>query len=250
MICSSLPSITGLECHPINDDGSVAMIETAFCFEDGDSFPVYVQKIGGQVRFFDDGGVLLHFMGRGLQFENHRRTRFIKAAGEPFGVSLNEIGEFEIWAPADKAPTAFSNYISALVSITSWEKQQVGTQIDIAHFIDEVGLYLRAWKPKANLRPEPQYTGISGNTYTLDFDLDGKAVVAITTHPNSVSSALRKLLDIRSSPANSKLQTLVVLDDRFDQEAAKRESLVLESVASVLPMTRLQKNAGSSQRAQ
>jgi hypothetical protein len=57
-------------------------------------------------------------------------------------------------------------------------------------------------------------------------------VLAITLHHASVSAAAKKLLDIRAVEAYAKLKIIVVVDDRLEREAAKREGLVLDSVAS------------------
>jgi hypothetical protein len=79
--------------------------------------------------------------------------------------------------------------------------------------------------------------------------LDGEAVIAIAPHPNSVSAAAKKLLDIRAAPENAGLQVLVVLDDRRDSETAMREGRILDSVANVMMMTRLEKKSGQMPQA-
>lgn len=66
MNCAAITEITGCECYPLNEDDTVALIETPFKFEDGDDIPAYVEFGQGFVRFFDDGEVYDHFDGRGL----------------------------------------------------------------------------------------------------------------------------------------------------------------------------------------
>lgn len=249
MICSSISSLIGFTCHPLSEDGSVAMIETPFLFEDGDGIPVFVEKIGKQVRFFDDGGAILHLMGRGLSFDDHRKTRFIKSLADPHGVSLNDKGELEIFASATDAPAAFSKYVSTMLALAGWERDQNGASADITLFIEEVAICLQAWKAGVKLGKGPSLTGISGRIYKLDFDFDGAAVLAIGTHPATFSYAASKLLDIRGSAANENVNILVVIDDRLDAEAAKSDGLVLDAVGTVMMMSRLEKNAGVSSRA-
>jgi len=243
MICDHLSSLLGLDCSPISDDGNVALIATPFTFDDGDSVPIYVQHVNGQLRFFDDGGVLLHLMGRGMNFEDGRRSKFIKTAAEPHGVSLSDSGELEVWAPIEKAPPAFAGYLSTLLAVTSWERDQRGVGTDMIMLIDEVEMCLRAWKPKAELVAGPEFEGISGQSYKMDFLFDGEPILATSAHPNSVSSAIKKLLDIRGSNANSGLSVLVVIDDRADHQAAMKDSLIIQTVAKVMPFTRLEENA-------
>lgn len=243
MVCDSITNLIGVTCYPLSEDGSVAMLDTPFTFTDGDSAPVFVEKFGGQVRFFDDGEVLLHFAGRGMRLENHRHDKFIRTAAESHGVTLNEAGELEIWASERDASTAFAKFVSTLVALTGWEREQQGVASDLTLLIDEVELCLRAIEPHVPLVPKPEYVGISGQVYNLDFDFGDKAVIAITPHKATVSSAIRKLLDIRSRPGNQSFEAIVVLDDRRDPDAARSEGQVLNAVGNVWPMTRLEQRA-------
>lgn len=239
-LCAQMSGLTGIACHPLNDDGSVAMLQTPFKFADGDSIPVFVEKIGGQIRFFDDGNVLLHFAGRGVQLKNQRNVKFIKNAGEPHGVKLSGAGELEIYSAEASASDAFASYISTLNELASWEREQQGVASDLTLLIEEVEMCLRALSP-AGVHRAPEFAGISGQHYKLDFDFDGRAVIAITPHKATVSSAIRKLLDIRSRSSNQPFDPIIVLDDRRDKEAAKAEGQVLNAVGSVWPMTSLER---------
>lgn len=244
MVCANITGLIGVTCHPLSDDGSVAMLDTSFRFADGDAIPVFVEKIPGKVRFFDDGGVLRHFLGRGIKIESNRNTVFLKTAGEAHGVKLTQEGEFEIWSSDREAPDAFAKYMSALVAVTDWERSQEGVASDMSLFVMEVEQCLRALDPFRSLREKPQYVGISGQVYKLDFDFDGKAVIAITPHRASVSSAIRKLIDIRSRAENVGFDAMIVIDDRRDPDAANSESQVLGAVSKVWPMSRLEQKAG------
>jgi hypothetical protein len=248
MICTNISEIIGLSCHPLSDDGNVAMIDTPFAFADGDSIPVFVEKAGGKVRFFDDGGAILHLRGRGVFLDDHRKTRFIKNLAEPNGVALSDMGELEIWSDSADAPAAFAKYVSTMLALVKWEHEQIGVGTDMSLLIDEVALCLRAWKPMAKISTHPEYAGISGHVYKLDFSFDGDAVIATGPHHAAVSTAAKKLLDIRALPANAGLKLIVVLDDRHDAAAARREGLNLDSVANVLMMSRLERNAAVGPR--
>jgi len=244
MICNRMSEILGLTCHPLTDDGSVAVIDSPFKYPDGDDVPIFIEKLGPQVRFFDDGAALLHLMGRGLSLDDHRKTKFIKNIAEPYHVALNEMGELEIWSTEEQAPAAFANYLSAMMSLAKWESEQVGVSTDISLFLDEVALCLRAWRPNANISYGPEYTGISGHVYKLDFSVDNEVVIAITPHHTSVGSAAKKLLDIRGVRAHEHLTVIVVMDDRQEPESAKREGRVLDAVGNVMMMSALERQAG------
>ena len=73
MICSSISELIGFECHPLTDDGSVAMIDTPCAFQDGDEIPVFVEKMAGKVRFLDGGGTMMHLLGRGCAWTTIER---------------------------------------------------------------------------------------------------------------------------------------------------------------------------------
>jgi hypothetical protein len=156
------------------------------------------------------------------------------------------MGEIEIWARADDAPVAFAKYISTILAVCAWEMDQHGVSTDTSLFLDEVTMCLRAWKPEATVGEGKEFAGVSGHKYKMDLEFDGRAVLAIGTHPATVNSAAKKLMDIRAATANEKLDVLIVIDDRLDADAAKSESLILNSVAVTMMMTRLEKAANSS----
>jgi len=246
MICKQLTSLLGLACHPLDDAGNVAMIETPFCFSDGDAMPVFVEHTGQQVRFFDDGAVFMHFRSRGVTLSSAAHTRFIKIAAQAHGATFTKEGEVEVWSQADAASRGFARYIATLMDLAHWERDHAGISTDGALFVEEVAHCLAAWKRGGSITRNPLVTGITGKVYTLDFDLDGTIVLAVGAHHSATSAALHKLVDIRALPANARLNTLVVLDNRMDEQAARRESMVLNGVSPVIEMTVLQQHAGMS----
>ncbi len=239
MICEELSTVLGFDCSPLRADGRLALVSTPFRFEDGDALPVFVEVSGSQIRFFDDGQVLMHFIGRGVRIEDGRQTRFLKNATTACGASFTEAGEVEVWTPLASASAGFAKYIESLFALVSWERDQQGASTDTALFVEEVGMALRAAFPHSELRDEPRFTGVSGREYSLDFLLDDIGVIATNPHPNAVSSVVHKLLDIHGRPANVGLNFLVVIDDRTDSEAAESESRIVQSVARVQQFTRL-----------
>lgn len=249
MICHRMSEILGITCHPLTDDGLVAMIDSPFRYRDGDDVPIFVEKLGPHIRFFDDGGALLHLFSRGISLDDHRKTKFIKSIAEANDVQLNSLGELEIWSTEKDAPAAFANYLCAILSLVKWEADQIGVSTDISLYLDEVAMCLRAWKPLSEVTAGPEYTGISGHTYKLDFSVDRDAVIAITPHHASVSSAAKKLLDIRATEEYAELKIIVIMDDRQEADAAKREGRVLESVGNVMMMSALERNANVKDKA-
>jgi hypothetical protein len=99
---------------------------------------------------------------------------------------------------------------------------------------------LRAWKPHASISLEPEFEGISGRKHKLDFLVDGRPVVVTGAHANSVSAVLHRLLDIHGRPSNDGFKPLVIIDDRSDPAAAKREASIIQNVSTVMPFSSLE----------
>ncbi|HCQ48844.1 MAG TPA: hypothetical protein DIW53_19600 [Achromobacter sp.] len=235
-----------MQCFPLNDSGSIAMLDTPFSFVDGDDVPVFVESAAGRVRFFDDGMVMLHFLGAGLQLDDKRKTKFLRKTAEPHGVRLTDEGVLEVWAIDGHAPTAFAKYMSALLAIVEWERANSDLDTDLTMFIEEVGMCLRSWLPTSKIVALPTYSGITRQSYALDFAVDGQPFIASGSHPNTVSAAIKKILDIKSLPENSDLSFTVVVDDRTHPDVLNKDGMVLQAVAKVLPFTSLERLAKAS----
>lgn len=243
MICNQISDLIGFACHPLDEQGQVALIETPFTFSDGDEVPVFVERVGARVRFFDDGGFYLHFRGRGMAMNSATQTRFLKSAAELHGGAFTQDGELEVWSDTGAAPLGFARYIGAAMELLRWETEHTGVAAETSLFIEEVAQCLAAWKPGQALTRKPKASGITGKVHEFTFGLDDTLVAAVGTHRASVSAVLHKLIDIKSNPENSGYKTLVVMDDRHDLEASQRESLVINGVSEVITMTRLQKQS-------
>lgn len=240
MICNQISDLIGFACHPLDEQGQVALIETPFIFGDGDEIPVFVERVGTRVRFFDDGGFYLHFRGRGMRLGNATQTRFIKTAAEQHGGAFTPSGELEVWSDQRSAPQGFARYIGAAMELLRWESEHTGVATETSLFIEEVAQCLAAWKPKQTLTRKPKCQGVTGKEHEFTFGLDETLVSAVGTHHSAISAVLHKLIDIKANPENSNVKTLVVLDDRHDRDASRREELVINGVSEVITMTRLQ----------
>lgn len=238
MICNDLSNLLGYTCHPLNKEGSLALIETAFTFNDGDELPVFVEKAGSQIRFFDDNETIFHFLGRGMgDIEGGLRTRFIRNAIEPFGLVLNAHNVIEIWANQDDSAHAFAKYVGGLLAVAQWERQNEGADADISYFVEEVAMHLSAWKGSDDVSAKPQFTGMSNTEYILDFMVDKEAVIAIKPNPISVGSALKKMVDIAG--AEPSVEFRVIIEDRDSPKEASTQGIILASMATVMTMTQL-----------
>lgn len=243
MICHQLTTLLGYQCHPLTDDGSVALVDTSFTFQDGDFVPVYVQHVAGQVRFFDAGETILHLMGRGVDLSTPGKIKFLKTIAEKNGTTINLSGEIEVYEQEVNASNAFAKYLSTLLSVVKWENDKQGISTDTDALVEEVSMYFKAAYPNEVQSPSPEYVGISGHVYKFDFIHGDSAVLAVTPHHTSISSAIKKLVDLNQVSINSNLNTLIVIEDRHDSKAANNETKVLTAISKVLPMSVLEKQA-------
>lgn len=243
MICHQLTTLLGYQCHPLTDDGSVALVDTSFTFQDGDFVPVYVQHVAGQVRFFDAGETILHLMGRGVDLSTPGKIKFLKTIAEKNGAVINTSGEIEVYESENNASNAFAKYLSTLLNVVKWETDQQGISTEVDTFVEEVRMYFQAAYPSQIQLPSPEYVGISGHVYKFDFIHGDSAVLAVTPHHTSISSAIKKLVDLNQVSVNSNLNTLIVIEDRHDAKAANNETKVLTAISKVLPMSVLERKA-------
>lgn len=233
MICKDLLTMTGFSCQPINAQGSLARINTPFCFADGDPVPVYVQTFANNVhRFFDDGQTLLHFIGRGMKLNNGHKLRFMSVIAQKHGAVLNEKGVLELVSSKESTAETFAKYISCLVSITQWEEEHEGLDADGSAFATEVAQAMLEKYPNKEYILKPTYLGSSGKKHELDFKLGGVGYLAVKPSQKSAAPALYKLVDITNRQSNADETLTVVIDDRHDKLAAKNTQQVFRSIAS------------------
>lgn len=131
---AAISKMIGYPCHPLNDEGTIALIDTPFTFADGDDIPAYVEVDSGLVRLFDDGEVFDHFYFRGLFHDTEANTEFLSAIAASNGVAFTDACEIKIDAAPQEAATAFAQYMSAMRAFVSWEKAweaSVGDELPI-----------------------------------------------------------------------------------------------------------------------
>lgn len=124
MNSASLSTIIGHVCHVIADDGSLAMIDTPFTFDDGDAIPAYAEFGPGFVRFFDGGDVFDHFEGLGISMEDDADTKFLSDIAESHGLCFTDNGEVEIRSAPEQAAAAFAQYMAAMFAFVKCEKSR------------------------------------------------------------------------------------------------------------------------------
>jgi hypothetical protein len=242
MDCSQFQNIVGMRCNQLGD---AIEIVTPFTFSDGDGFEIFAQSIGNKILFFDDGYCLQHMRSVGISIgQGKNRWRSIRAIAEKYQVSLSTDGVLEYLCNAEDASVGFAKTVSAIMEIATWERKEIGVAQDADWFLDEVAMYLRAWKQGKNLIEKPFTNGFSGRSLGCDFEIEGQYVDAIQPNSNSAAAEVRKLLDYTSVPSHDRNKVIVVVDDRRNAEAAKQEISLIGLLASAWPMSKLIETSG------
>jgi hypothetical protein len=237
MNCENFESLIGMRCNPVGD---AVEIVTPFTFADGNGIEVFAQTHAPQVHFFDDGFTLMHLHSAGVHLNDKRNWSPLKTIADTHGVTLTDDGVFETLSPVASASHGFARLVSTLLGVAAWERDQLGVAQDSAWFVEEVAMYLKAWKPSAPFLAKPTAKGFSGRVLRFDFQLGNQYVDAIHPHGISTGSELRKAVDLNTGPLGDEGGLLVVVDDRLKNEAAaKQEIEIIGRVAQAWPMTRL-----------
>jgi Domain of unknown function DUF1828 len=245
MNCDSFESLIGMRCNPIGDSVEVV---TPFSFADGDGIDVFAQARGPQVHFFDDGFTLMHLHSVGIHLgSDKKRWKPLRTIAEVNGISLSDDGVFETLCPTSNASHGFACLVSTILGVASWEREQMGVAQDSAWFVDEVAMYLKAWKPGALIIDRPTVQGISGRSLKFNFQIANQYIDAIQPNGHSTGSELRKIVDLSSISSNLENEVLVVVDDRTSPKAAKQEISIIGRVAKAWPMTALISASGGNQ---
>lgn len=243
MNCLDYELLLGMRCNPVAD---AIEIVTPFTFQDGNGIEIYAQSHSSQVHFFDDGFTLFHLHNSGIHLNHKRNLTPLKAIAENHGVALSDDGVFELLCNKDNASRGFASLVATILGVADWERKQVGVSQDNSWFVEEVAMYLRAWKNDTPLLPKPTAKGFSGRTLEFDFQFGDQYIDAILPHANSTGAELRKAVDLNTGPLGTKNGLLLIVEDRKSPVSAKQEIEILSRVATTWPMSQLIAASGAT----
>jgi hypothetical protein len=234
----------GFECRVVGNQ--TLHISTPFTFMDGEPISFYLDDTGVSVRISDNSETLAHFAAIGYDISDRKRWRSIKQTVEAFGFSMLDTGEIIGSDSKQVEDSLITRYLSALLAVVDYEREYLGLPEELEQFIQEVEMYLRAWKPQAKLEHYPVVIGHSGRPHNFHFEFDRQLMDAARPHGIRTGSILRKAADVIN--AGDKRKIVVVMDDRADIERARVESDILSTMVSVMPFTRLVAQASGNVR--
>ena len=168
------------------------------------------------------------------------RTQQIRDIVEKHGLSLDNEGNIKVLSNISNSSFFFAKFISGLLSLADWEREQVGISEDVKNLVDEAELYLKAWKPQSDLVRHPKLPGQSRKKHEFDFLFDDEFIDITSANPAATGASMRKAGDIANSPDWSNNQTMrFIIDDRTDPEKASVEKKIIGSMASAMLFTQL-----------
>ena len=131
-----------------------------------------------------------------------------------------------------------------------YERELLALPAETVELAEEVERYLRLWKPDAQLIRDPKVYGISGHSYSFDFQL----ILAISPTPNAVGAVMRKAGDVISGNDLNGRKITVIVDNRTDELFAKHkaeeEIQIISALVNAVPLTNLINQAiGNAQTA-
>lgn len=146
MNCNHFEELIGMRCNPVGD---AVEIITPFTMADGSGLEIFAQSRTPQVHFFDDGFTLMNLHSAGIHLNDRRNWSPLITIADAHGVTLSDSGVFETLCPDASAAHGFARMVSTLLGVASWQREQFGVSQDSAWFVEEVAMYLKAWKPDA-----------------------------------------------------------------------------------------------------
>lgn len=245
MTCSAIIAGLGYECREL--DGGILEVDTEFTFADGECVGLYMVPIRNGYALSDNGDAIAHLMSVGIPFRNKRSMVTISRLMADHGVALTPRGELRTECRMDALGDGIARFLSAMIELGRFERDRFGLSEAAVVFSDEVELYLRGWKPHAELIGTPTATGATGGKYEFDFLFEGQLIDCIAAKGRSTGALLRKAADVRARENAPGI--LAIIDDRTDQEHASKESSILtgSGLVNVMLMTRLMRHsAGQS----
>lgn len=241
--CAAIIAGLGYECREVKDN--ILEVDTAFSYADGSTISVYVMHSPHGFVLSDNADSIYHLISVGIPIRSRSSLSPIKRLASAHGVTLTGKGELRTECQPALLGDGMARFISTMVEISRYERERVGLPESVVIFSDEVELYLRGWKQGEEITRAPTIRGATGGLYEFDFRISDYVIDCIAAKGRSTGALLRKSADIRAQDHAPSI--MAVIDDRTDPDHAARESdiLVGSGLVSVLPMTRLMKNANA-----
>ncbi|MFJ5505761.1 DUF1828 domain-containing protein [Pectobacterium carotovorum] len=240
MMCSTVISRLGFECHPIGREILRIISPFTYC-DDGEHVGAFVQEINGRYKVSDRSDALMNMESRGITITK-KRLEALKAMLAHEGSELNERGEIIKWATEEDIGTATSSVIRAgiLASMLSIDWYQ---PINSSKFESEVIDFLYKSQLNVKLALREEIVGMSGHKIMVPITVKSPTPKYVFTSSvkeggnwNGAYSLLGKLIDLRQ--ANTAVNNrYVVVDSEAIGSQLQQLSLLFNETSHVLPFS-------------
>lgn len=240
MMCSTVISQLGFECHPI---GETMRIISPFTYcDDGEHVGAFVREVNGRFLVSDRCDALMNMEARGISLTKKRLDE-IRFLLHREGAELNERGEIIGWATESNIGAVTSDIIRAgiLASTLSIDWHQ---PVQAEKFESMVIDYLYHSVVKDVISLKDNVIGMSGHPITIPVTLKTTEPKYIFTSSvkhggswNSAYSLLGKLIDLKN--ANDALNNrFIIVDSDAIGDQMQQLSLLFNESSHVLPFSK------------
>lgn len=239
MMCSTVISQLGFECHPI---GETMRIISPFTYcDDGEHVGAFVREVNGRFLVSDRCDALMNMEARGISITKKRFDE-IKSLLSREGSELNERGEIVGWANesniGDVTATIIRAGILASTLSTDWHQS-----VQVEKFESVVIDFLYRSLPKSTLQLRNNITGMSGHQITVPVTVNTDIPKYVFTSSikqgsswNSAYSLLGKLIDIKNTNDNFN-NRFVIVDSESIGRQMNQLALLFNESSHVLPFS-------------
>lgn len=241
MMCSTVISNLGFQCHPIGAETLRIISPFTFC-DDGEHVGAFVKEINGKYLVSDRCDALMNMEARGISLTK-KRIEEIRLFIAHQGAELNDRGEIAAWATEDTVGRATSSVIRAGI-LASTISMDWHSPIQAEKFESEVISYLYGTDLKSKMSLKSNVMGMTGHNIVVPVTINSDVPKYLFTSSvkkggswNGAYSLLGRLIDLKN--ANSDLNNrYVVVDNEAIGDQIQQLSLLFNETSHVLPFNR------------
>ncbi|WP_019210856.1 DUF1828 domain-containing protein [Yersinia massiliensis] len=241
MMCSTVISNLGFECHPIGS-GTLRIISPFTYCDDGEHVGAFVREINGKYLVSDRCDALMNMESRGISLTK-KRIEDIRSLLLREGAELNDRGEIIGWATENNIGSVTSGVIRAgiLASSLSTDWYQ---PVHVEKFESQVIEFMYHSEIKSIISLRDSVLGMSGHHITVPITVKTPSPKLIFTSSvksggswNSAYSLLGKLIDLKNSGDDFNNRYVVVDSDSIGEQMHQL-SLLFNETSHVLPFSK------------
>lgn len=241
MICRTVLSNLGYECHSIADD--LILINTPFILEDGSVIQAYIEQVGeDHFTVTDDAQTLWEMNGRGINLTNNRIDH-IKSTLKRYGLNLNDRAEINTTTSGEMLAHNLQRVIQAAIVTDTLAMDWYNIPSD--KFEMTVKSDFRHHRFHQDLGFDVKKSGLSCHQITIPIVLSGgerhtKQIFTTSVKAkgswSSAYGVLGKIMDLTNPTAQTNDESYVVIDDKaVGDQLDKLILLFNQSPAKILP---------------